>query len=55
MDIHAASLLIFLISLILATLAVVANFVASLYAIEYQFWLAVMSYVVLAASCLVKM
>jgi hypothetical protein len=54
MDIHAPSQLIFLISLILAALAVVAHFVAIPYASEYQFWLAVAGYIVLAAGCLVK-
>jgi hypothetical protein len=54
-DIHAPSQLNFLISLILAALAVVAHFVAIPYATEYQFWLAVAGYVVLVASCLAKM
>ncbi|MDO8534880.1 MAG: hypothetical protein Q7S17_09095 [Xanthobacteraceae bacterium] len=54
MKINAPSQLIFLISLILAALAVVAHYVAIPYATEYQFWLAVAGYVVLAAGCLVK-
>ena len=55
MNIHAPSQLIFLISLILAVLAVIGHFVAIPYATEYQFWLAIAGYVVLAAGCLVKM
>ena len=55
MDIHAPTQMIFVISLILAALAVVAHFVAIPYATEYRFWLAVAGYVVLAAGCLVKM
>ena len=55
MNINAPSQLIFVISLILAALAVVAHFVVIPYATEYQFWLAIVGYVVLAAGCLVKM
>jgi heme/copper-type cytochrome/quinol oxidase subunit 1 len=55
MDINAPTQMIFVISLILVALAVVAHFVAIPYATEYQFWLAVAGYVVLAAGCFVKM
>ena len=55
MNINAPTQMIFVISLILAALAVVAHFVAIPYATEYRFWLAVAGYVVLAAGCLVKM
>jgi hypothetical protein len=54
MKISAPTQMIFLISLILAALAVIAHFVAIPYATEYQFWLAVGGYVVLAAGCLMK-
>lgn len=55
MDINAPTRMIFVISLILAVLAVVAHFVVIPYANEYQFWLAIAGYVVLAGGCLVKM
>ena len=54
MRLNAPTQLIFLISLILAVLAVVAHFVAIPYASQYQFWLAVAGYVVLAAGCVMK-
>ena len=54
MRISAPTQMIFLISLALAALAVVAHFVKIPYATEYQFWLAVAGYVVLAAGCLMK-
>ena len=54
MRLNAPTQMIFLISLVLAALAVVAHFVVIPYATEYRFWLAVAGYVVLAAGCLMK-
>ena len=54
MRLNAPTQMIFLISLVLAVLAVVAHFVVIPYATQYQFWLAVVGYVVLAAGCVLK-
>jgi hypothetical protein len=54
MRLTAPTQLIFLISLILAALAVVAHFTPIPYATQYQFWLAIAGYVVLAAGCVLK-
>jgi len=54
MRLNAPTQMVFLISLILAVLAVVGHFVAIPYVTAYQFWIAVAGYVVLAAACVLK-
>ena len=54
MNLNAPTQMIFLISLILAALAVIGNFVAIPFVTEYKFWVAIAGYVVLAAGCLMK-
>jgi hypothetical protein len=54
MRLTAPTQMIFLISLVLAVLALVAHFVAIPYATQYQFWLAIAGYVVLAAGVVLK-
>lgn len=48
-------MLVFVISLILAVLAVVGIFVLIPYVTMYAFWIAIVAYVVLALGCLMKM
>jgi hypothetical protein len=45
---------VFLISLILAALALIGHFVLIPYVTAYQFWLAIVGYAVLAAACVLK-
>jgi hypothetical protein len=47
--------MVFVISLILAALAVVGIFVVIPFVTVYAFWLAVLAWVVLAVGCLMKM
>lgn len=54
MNLHAPSMLVFVISLILAVLAVVGIFVLIPYVTIYAFWIAIGAYVVLALGCLMK-
>lgn len=50
----APTQLIFLISLVLAILAIVGLFVSIPFVSVYAFWLAIAGYVVLAAGCVLK-
>ena len=54
MNLSAPSQVIFLISLVLAILAVVGALVVIPYVTAYAFWIAIIAYVVLAAGCLMK-
>jgi hypothetical protein len=55
MRLNAPTKMVFLISLILAVLAVIGYFVPSVpYLHTYEFWLAIAAYVVLAAACILK-
>jgi hypothetical protein len=54
MRLNAPTQMVFLISLILAVLAVVGHFVLIPYVTAYQFWIAIAGYVVLAAACVLK-
>ena len=51
---NAPTQLVFLISLALAILAVLALFVTIPFVSIYAFWVAIIAYVVLAAGCLMK-
>jgi hypothetical protein len=54
MRLNAPTQMVFLISLILAVLALVGHFVLIPYVTTYQFWVAIAAYVVLAAACVLK-
>jgi hypothetical protein len=54
MDLHAPAMWVFVLSLLLAALAVVVTFVHIDYLSSYAFWIAILGYVVLAAGNLVK-
>ena len=54
MELHVPSMWLFLISLVLAVLAVVGLFYSIPYVTAYAFWVAVAAYVVLAIGNLVK-
>ena len=55
MRLNAPTQMVFLISLVLAVLAVIGYFVPSIpYLHTYEFWLAIAAYVVLAAACVMK-
>ena len=51
---NAPTQMVFLISLILAVLALVGHFVWIPYVTAYQFWIAIVGYTVLAAACILK-
>jgi hypothetical protein len=53
-QLNAPTQLVFLISLALAILAVLALFVTIPVVSTYAFWVAIIAYVVLAASCVMK-
>ena len=54
MDLHAPAMWVFVLSLLLAALAVVVTFVHIDYLSSYAFWIAILGYVVLAVGNLVK-
>ena len=54
MNLSAPTQPMFLISLVLAILAVVGLFVAIPFVSQYAFWFAIAGYVVLAIGCLMK-
>ena len=54
MSLSAPTQVVFLISLVLAVLAVAGIFISIPFVSAYSFWLAVVAYVVLAAGCLMK-
>ncbi len=55
MRLSAPTQVVFIISLILAVLALIGHFVPSVPIIApYQFWLAIVGYAVLAAGCMMK-
>jgi hypothetical protein len=51
---NAPTQMIFLISLVLAILAVLALFVTIPFVSVYAFWVAIIAYIVLAAGCVMK-
>jgi hypothetical protein len=54
MELHAPAMWVFVLSLLIAALAVVATFVHINYVSPYAFWIAILGYVVLALGNLVK-
>jgi hypothetical protein len=55
MKLSAPTQAIFILSLILAVLALIGHFVPTVpYVAAYKFWLAIAGYVVLAAGCMLK-
>jgi hypothetical protein len=54
MQLSAPTQVVFIISLILAVLALIGYFVAIPFLTAYAFWIAIIAYVVLAAGCLMK-
>ncbi len=54
MRLSAPTQVVFIISLILAVLALLGHFANIPIVTQYQFWLAIVGYVVLAAGCMMK-
>jgi len=54
MNLSAPTMPVFIISVILAVLALIGHFVVIPYVTLYGFWLALAAYVVLAVGCLMK-
>ena len=54
MNLNAPTQVVFIISLIIAVLALIGHFVAVPFVSEYKFWFAIVGYVVLAAACVLK-
>jgi hypothetical protein len=54
MQLNAPTQVVFIISLILAVLALIGYFVAIPFVTAYAFWLAIIGYIVLAAGCVMK-
>lgn len=54
MKLNAPTMVVFLISLILAILALIGVFVAIPFVSLYAFWFAIIAYIVLALGCVLK-
>ena len=54
MNLNAPTQVVFIISLIIAVLALIGHFVNIPFVTQYQFWFAIIGYVVLAAGCVMK-
>ncbi|HSK31834.1 MAG TPA: hypothetical protein VLA17_17885 [Candidatus Limnocylindria bacterium] len=54
MKLNAPTQVVFIISLIIAVLALIGHFVLVPFVTEYKFWFAIVAYVVLAAACVLK-
>jgi hypothetical protein len=54
MNLSAPTLIVFLVALALAVLALIGHFTRIDFVTQYQFWLAIAAYVVLAFGCLVR-
>ncbi|HEY8268063.1 MAG TPA: hypothetical protein VIG34_05325 [Xanthobacteraceae bacterium] len=54
MKLSAPTQVVFIISLILALLALIGHYVNIPIVTQYQFWFAIAGYVVLAAGCMMK-
>jgi hypothetical protein len=54
MNLNAPTQVVFIISLIIAVLALIGNFVLVPFVSEFKFWFAIVAYVVLAAACVLK-
>lgn len=54
MNLNAPTQVVFIISLVIAVLALIGHFVNTPFLSQYQFWFAMVGYVVLAAGCVFK-
>jgi hypothetical protein len=54
MNLNAPTQLVFILSLIIAVLALVSHFVVVPFVTEFKFWFAMVAYIVLAAACVLK-
>lgn len=54
MNLNAPTQVVFILSLIIAVLAVIGHFALVPFVTEYRFWFALVAYVVLAAACVLK-
>jgi hypothetical protein len=54
MRLNAPTQVVFIISLIIAVLAVIGHFVMVPFVTEFKFWFAMVAYIVLAAACVLK-
>ena len=54
MNLNAPTQLVFIISLIIAVLALIGHFVMVPVVSEFKFWFAMVAYIVLAAACVLK-
>jgi hypothetical protein len=54
MNLSAPTLPIFVVSLVLAILALIGHFVVIPFITIYQFWIAIVAYAVLCVGCLLK-
>jgi hypothetical protein len=54
MNLNAPTQVVFIISLIIAVLALIGHFVLVPFVSQYQFWFAMVAYIVLAAACVLK-
>lgn len=54
MNLNAPTQVVFIISLIIAVLALIGHFTNVPFVTQYQFWFAMVGYVVLAAGCVFK-
>jgi hypothetical protein len=54
MELHAPSMWMFVLSLVIAALAVISAFTAIPYVAEHGFWMAIVAYVVLAVGNLAQ-
>lgn len=54
MRLNAPTQVVFIISLIIAVLALIAQFVTVPFVSEFRFWFAMVAYIVLAAACVLK-
>jgi hypothetical protein len=54
MNLSAPTMPIFLVSLVLAVLALIGHFVSIPFVTLYQFWIAIVAYVVLSVGCVLK-
>jgi len=54
MDLHAPSMWVFVISVLIAVLAIISTFTPIEYVTKYAFWVSIIAFVVLAFGNLVK-
>lgn len=54
MNLNAPTQVVFIISLIIAILALIGHFVQIPVVSEFRYWFAIVAYIVLAAGCILK-